>query len=277
MKPILVASLLACMIVTSSQFCHADLIMQFGSGGTIGVSTISAAPGSSLTLDLYLTQQGTYQPVPYLPIFVADYRLSPGHSDRGLGQFFVDIAVRNAANGLSQTGVRPANPSTFVYGTGFSDYFHESGYLDAPGPAPSGNVVPGPTSSARFVGIGTIVDATVTPVYVAEPFPSTLPPSNTGTVQANSVFLGQVTLSIDSAASGSYSIDLSSPDTGRDSYQKTKLGSGLITGYVDVGFSGATLNVSAVPEPGTILLTSLGLGFVAFRRFRKSRSAAKSQ
>jgi hypothetical protein len=57
MKPILVASLLACMIVTSSQFCHADLIMQFGSGGTIGVSTISAAPGSSLIVHHFVCKK----------------------------------------------------------------------------------------------------------------------------------------------------------------------------------------------------------------------------
>ena len=86
-----------------------------------------------------------------------------------------------------------------------------------------------------------------------------------------------------SALIGTMKINAVNPTTGGSFDFTPMFGSGdavfdkdnNIVSVGDISFQGGSIN--AVPEPGTILLTSLGLGFVAFRRYRKSRSAAKPQ
>lgn len=248
-----------------SQPLQADFVMQLGKDGDIGITTINAIAGTTLSLDVYLTQRGFAAPG------VGEYRLSSGSNERGLGSFYFDVGVSNAADGAAQTGVRHAAISQFNYGSSFSDQTDENGYLDAVG----GTVVSGPTSATRFVGFTQVnpMDLSkVMPAYVTESYQLT-GDANTGEVLANSLLLGTLLFDIAPDALGSYQLDLSAPG----GFFRSSLGHDPFEGHFDAQFVGGTIHVTAVPEPTSLVLVASAFGIGLARYRMKVASAAKKR
>lgn len=238
-------------------FANADLIMQFGQGGAIGVTSFSAMVGTPLQIDVYLTQSGTYDLAPGFSF--GDYRLSNNNTTaNGLGSFYFELGVSNAQDGLAQSGLRPSSPFTFVYGP-FIDATGENGFLDG-----AGNVTPNQTSQARYVGFAPFDSpTTVSPRFVTQAYDSKFNELNTGTSANNSLLLGTITL--EPSAPGDFTLSLSAPG----SIQRSTLGSDPLGGQFDAVFGSANVNVSAVPEPSGLVLTGLACALTALRRRRR--------
>ncbi len=245
-----------------SKTVDADLLLQFGKDGQIGVTNVALASGGTFTLDVYMTQTGL-DPSNGL---LGDFRLSPGSNARGLGSFFFDLSVTNAANGISQVDVLPMNPTTFAYASGFADLTQENVFLD-----PLGNTSPTPTAQARFVGLAPASlgpgGLTVAPAYVTQPHNVIIGP-NTGSVVDNSILLGTVAFNVAPGATGLYNLNFSVPG----SIQRPTLGNDPTSGQVDVTFVGTTLSVTAIPEPTSISLAAFIGSFMYWRHRRRKVS-----
>lgn len=240
-------------------FAKADLIMQFGQGGNIGVTSFSAEVGTPLQVEVYLTQRGTYELAP--GFFFGDYRLSNNPSTTttdGLGSFYFELGISNALDGLAQSGLRPSSPFTFTYGP-FIDATGENGFLDG-----AGNVTTSQTSQARYVGFAPFDSSTtVSPRFVTEAYASNFGLPNTGTAANNSLLLGIITL--EPTASGDFTLSLSAPG----SIQRSTLGTDPLGGQFDAVFGSASINVSAVPEPSGLVLAGLACALTVLRRRRR--------
>lgn len=243
--------LAAFLAVLCGQNASADLILQFGQGGTTaGIGTsFSATAGGQITLDVWLTQSGVYDIAPPNGVFFGDYRLSSGDpSARGLGSYVFDVTS-------SASGVMPS--SVNAYGAGFL----ADGALVQPG----GNVL-------RVGAIATddVSGSTITPVTVLEPYVFSAVP-NTGSVENNSILLGSVTLDVDANALGAINIAASSPYDGSDPEAPEALlffglGNNLLTPTIAVP-SSANATINVVPEPSA--LGGIFVGAIALLRRRR--------
>lgn len=251
-----------CLCVPS--LCSADIIVQFGQGGVVAATqNFSASAGGQLTLDIFLTQQG----VDPANGILGDYRLSPGSNARGVGSYYLEMAVRNAGQALAQTGVR-ANLSSFTFQSGFDGRSGETTFLDAP----NGATQAGTSSTLRLVGIAPDDPgdggALVLQRFAAAPNQIVVG-ANTNTVAENSVRLGTITFDIATDALGAYQVGFSAPG----SIQRSNLGNDITNGYFDVNnFGNAVATITVVPEPATMALFTIcagGLGFTRFRRKAK--------
>lgn len=246
--------------------CSADVIVQLGQGGVVSTNqTFTANAGGQLTLDIFLTQQGT-DPANGI---LGDFRLSAGSNTRGLGSFYMEMALRNAGQALAQSGVRVANLGAFSFQNGFDGRSNETTFLDAPGGQPQA----GPSSVLRMVGIAADdpadAGAIVLPRFAAAPFQVVVGP-NTGSAADNSVLLGSVTFNIANDALGEYQVGFTSPG----SLFRPSLGNDITTGFFDVNnFGNNVSRITVVPEPTTVALFSICAGGLGFARFR--RKAAK--
>ena len=223
--------------------CRADLVMQFGQGGVIGITELTTQTGSSIVLDVYLTQRGLFDTG--IGFDAGDYRLSSGSSTRGLGSFLFDLQITNASLGDAQTDVLPTDPAvSFVYGPDLSDATGE-------------NSVAG--STARYAGFAPFIDATtLSPVYVAEPFNAQPNIPNTNSVADNSILLGTLSVDVSANATGSYELALISPEP--SALYGFGIGAAALGPFIAV--QGNSLTVTAVPEPGCagiMLLATIGL------------------
>lgn len=256
MKYLLLKTAFFLAAANMGSFANADLIMQFGQGGTIGVTSFSATVGTPLQIDVYLTQSGTYDLAPGFSF--GDYRLSNNTTANGLGSFYFELGVSNAQDGLAQSGLRPSSPLTITYGP-FIDATKENGFLDG-----AGNVTPGQTSQARYVGFAPFDSpTTVSPRFVTQAYASGFGQPNTGTTANNSLLLGTITL--EPSAPGDFTLSLSAPG----SIQRSTLGNDPLGGQFDAVFRSAHVNVSAVPEPSGLVLAGLACALTVLRRRRR--------
>ena len=255
------------LCLCAPSLCSADIIVQFGQGGVVApTQTFTANAGGQLTLDIFLTQQG----VDPANGILGDYRLSSGSNARGIGSYYIEMAVRNASQALAQTGVRAASiGGAFSFQSGFDGRSGETTFLDAPNGTPQA----GSSSVLRMVGIApddpADGGALVLQRFAAAPN-QVVVGANTNSVADNSVRLGTITFNIDNSAAGAYQVGFSAPG----SIQRSSLGNDITNGYFDINnFGNNVATITVVPEPATVALFTICAGGLGFSRFR--RKAAK--
>lgn len=253
----LVVAFIALLVM--SPVAKAEMILQLGTGGSVsGISTsFTAAAGTQLQLDVWLTQRGVFS---LLGTPVGDYRLSNDGAlqQTGLNSFTLDVVSANPNSTFALNG--------FNYGNGFNA---TTSTTTRPGGVGANGLQVNGFSNETTTG-----SAIASPVYVTEPHrnPFTvINAPNTGTVAANSIRLGTVTLNVAADAAAPFQLTASSPFTGAvNDSQYFGTGSSYINPSFFFGPNSvtATINVSAVPEPTTWLFGTVLCGFGA-RRLRK--------
>jgi hypothetical protein len=256
---------LPCVLLGLTQPGRAEIVYNFGQGGSIGLSDFAVVAGDQLVLDIYATQQGQFEAVP--GFFFSDTRLSQDFprgdgSTRmaGVGSYSFDVIVVDADTPMaSQTDILPEE--NFAFGTGFVD-------------DTTSGINPGTPNVLRASSFATDDVSTIPPVIIpvaASNTETSAPGVDVGgTIAENSVLLGTVTLNVASQAEGIYDLSIESVPAQfliGDSVQ--------LDPFITVPTLNATIIVTAVPEPTTWAACSLGLGVVALRHRRRRRARSK--
>jgi hypothetical protein len=236
----------------------AELVLNTSVGGNVLDSRGGTAPnfvvqaGGSVTLDIYVTQRGTYQPVPGFNF--PDFRLSSttpsmGVQPNGVGAMLINFTAQVDGGGAA-SGLTFGTPT---FGAGFID---------------DGNT----GTNAQGFGLSgfatnVLAGTTLTPVFAAQNF--SFDEASRTTVNDNSVRLGSVTVDLTAAtAPGNYIINFSNPGEGNSFI----LGSSAATGALVQPFGGiARITVTAVPEPSTFAILGLLGGAIAYRQRRRNK------
>ncbi len=206
-------------------------------------------------MEVWLTQQGTFEPDPVnFPGFVrGDYRLSnnPATVNDGLNQFAIDIGSNNA--GVSAT--------SFSYAPGFFTVATNQ---------PGGN-----TFRATAFAVESANSGIAAPVFVSQAYVNTPAPNNSDPFASRSMRLGNTTLTIANDATGSATMNMvetDDPDAFGVDLFLFGLGNNILAPASTFTPTGAslTLNISAVPEPTTVL-AGLALGGIGLMRLRRKR------
>ncbi len=221
---------------------RADLVLQFGQSGVSGLTNFTATAGSSVAIEVYLTQSGLYDPFGTgdPADFVTDNRLTGAGNSRGLGGWLIDVGI--AGDGA----VSHADAATFVFGANFDNL---------PGASVNGSVL----NAGAF--------ATADPVD----------PNRVLPVKAPVILLGTMTLDVSSLATGSYSLTTDFTNGISLSLGTNPLNTVDPTEPANFVFGGSgTLDIiSAVPEPSSMAVLGL-MGAAGFARsVRNRRKAAK--
>ena len=222
----------------------AELVLGFGKDDVAGGDSFSVQAGDSITLDLYLTQQGQFRPNPqFEPTrFVDDERLTL----LGLGSaaFTFNAETRSGS-------VDPAIVD-FAFGPGLFDDGQSTFSTRTMSPSAFGELTEGNLS--------------VTPVKA--PYKE----------NANSILLGKVTLTTDRLDAGSLELGLRTFSEGNfdDTDPPPDFGIGSNpNNSVLVSSGSATLQVTAIPEPSQAMavagLASIVGGSVLVRRRKRSK------
>jgi PEP-CTERM motif len=243
----------------------AELVLNTSVGGNVVDSRGGAAPtymvaaGGSITLDVFVTQRGTYQPIPGFDF--GDFRLSQaaldgsGNQPNGVGTMLVDFDAQVDGGGAAS-------------GFTFRTPTFGAGIIDDTNTGANG-------AGFRLSGFATnnLANVNLTPVFAAEPVQNVFGnPARTQNLTGNSVRLGSVTVDVSGAAApGNYVINFSNPGGGLAFI----LGSSVVSGATlqpTAGF--AKLTVTAVPEPSTLAIMGLVGGAIAYRRKRLGKKQA---
>jgi hypothetical protein len=229
---------------------NAELVYNFGQNGVVGGTEFMANAGDSITLEIYLTQTGTFD---VFGTAVSDFRLSNNPGAFGLGADDFNFAVGTGA----ETDVVPRDIGAgFNFGTGLLD------------DGTSGRSGSSGIRAAFFASQDNNVS--ITPVFAAAVGTPMGFQSNNLPIGENSILLAEVTLDIGIGAAGPFNLSTSAGGVG------ALIGNSILAGPFVVPSNGmATLNVTAVPEPSTWALLGLGTLVVA-RRHRKKSKAKKT-
>ena len=210
-----------CVIVCScfARACNAELILQFGVGDTIGLTSLNVDAGESLLLDLYITQTGS------------TVRLNSESTSVNT----VDVT-------FSVTGGPGVAPNDSV---AFGNFFRDTSFTSRMGQA------------LRFSAESTKIPPTPT-----SDVPGVI--SSDDGVADNSILFGTISLSTAADVSGSRTILLSG---NTDSFGNlTTSPDTVLTGGLPLVSGSLTLNVSAVPEPSSLMLVGvIGMGMFTLR------------
>ncbi|MEM9827856.1 MAG: PEP-CTERM sorting domain-containing protein [Planctomycetota bacterium] len=245
--------------VLTTQTATAELVLNVGQNGVVfdshsgdgSIPEFQVIGGETLQLELYVTQQGTFQ-IPMVPFPIPDFRLSTSDPVNG------DITT-----GLSAFGVRfDRTTSTGALTNDFSVSFVSigDGFLlnDLGGSNQDLDI-----GRDGFAGLATdLSDPTrFAPVFATQP-PNVDP---RGDRRSNSVLMGVVNVDIAEDAIGSYRLEIA--ELGRD-LSFFNLGSNPFNGSF-IPTTGAVNIVAAIPEPSSMALLAGVGGFVAMRVRRR--------
>ena len=228
---------------------NADLVYNFGQNGVVGGTDFVANAGDSITLEIYITQTGTFD---VFGTSVSDFRLSNNPGAFGLGADDFNFVVGTGA----ESAVVPRDIGTgLTFGAGLLD------------DGTSARVGSSGVRAAFFASQDN--NMTITPVFadaVGAPMGFM---SNDLPIGDNSILLAEITLDVGIDASGPFDLSTSAAGVG------ALIGNSVLAGpFVTPGTGTATLTVTAVPEPSTWALLGLGTLVVA-RRHRKKSKAKK--
>ncbi len=246
---------LATIALTASN-ARAEIVLNLGvadDASTIGQTVFSIAPGSTMLLGLYATQQGTYDSGGFT---FTELRLSnAAASETGVGAFIVDVLTFNAA-GNQQGNVRATgvvNP-----GPGF--------FQDSPPELSLPN-------GLRFQGVGGVALPDQVPVFATNPAPPSLIVPTPGTIQENSVLLSTFEVRAVAGATGDFTLQVTAEkDIG------LTLGSNPFGPFVaNIPALSATITTTAVPEPSAFALAGLCVCGIGYRQRRKAKRVKETQ
>lgn len=245
-------------VIALSAWGHAELVLNTSVGGQVvdsrggSVPTFDVVAGDSLTLDIFVTQQGTFLLGGVLEF--PDFRLSeraPVGGDQlgGVGAFTVDVSASAAGGGAADA-------------ISFSNAQFGAGFIDDTNTGARGDGFRISSFAAPDLSGSELV-----PVFASQTFETS--EASRGDVASNSVRLGSINVDTTFGDEGNYVIEFSNPGDGGSDFI---LGSSVISGETVVPtFGQAFISVTAVPEPSSMAAIALIGGTVALRR-RRSRS-----
>lgn len=225
--------------LTNLRPANAELVLEFGRNGVPGIENFSMVPGSSLELDLFLTQKPNEFTTDSGTVFIPDNRLT----DRGLSVAWFSVGIDRM--GLAHDPFVVDDPSaSVVIGDGFA--------LDADSSA---------AVSAQSISIA--IDAPRTETSEGPDYQSVFPATG-----ESSVFLASARFTLDPTATGEFVLELSPLLSDSSSFV---LGDAELDDFVSATSAFAT--VTAVPEPsgplGLAFVGAMGIGFYRSRRRRR--------
>lgn len=247
---------------------RAEITFNFGQGGVIGGTTFNAMAGSTITLEIYLTQQLRYEPVP--GFMFSDLRMSNNGPGTGIGSYLVDLSIVDADTPMAiQTDVLPQDPAPptngFIFGPGFLN--DTTSRLD-----PNNNGSINVLRASTFATNDPTFTSPLTPVYASNTAMSAFNADTPGSIAINSILAGTATINVSAFASGDYLLSLSAMDM---SALPTLLGNSIVNGpFITPSSQMATLTISAVPEPCTWPVLGIGTIIYGRRRMRRRKSSS---